>query len=91
MTDPVSFFLRTGILVFFDYVIQVIIDRRAGDEPMLCATIHGQAVNIETRQGLAYEDPVAKPGPDHFVRLLIDVVRVDVMPLRETSLRPVDI
>ena len=46
MADTVLFLLCTGILMFFDRMVQIIIYRSAGHNAGLTAAIHGQLIQI---------------------------------------------
>ncbi len=90
MTDSVLLFIRAGIFMFFDHVVVVVIDGRAGNDTGLGPAAHCLGVKIITGHPVLDEACAHDPVLQEFSGSAVDALIVDVNILWKGGLRPVD-
>ena len=90
MANPVLFFFRTGIFVFFDHTIFVIFNGSTGTNSCLCPSIHSQLIDVIAGFIILNETAILHPVPKHFLCLGINLICVHIMLRLELGLRAVN-
>ena len=60
MSDPILFLFYTGVFVFPDHIVQIVIHRYTADQTDLNIPVHHLFVDVEHGFGLFQEDPLVQ-------------------------------
>ena len=90
VADPVHFLVSPGILMFFDHIVQVIIDRSAGHQACLGPAGHDLLVKVEAGTVVLHEDARRDLALQELCRFGVDSVVIGTDTVIELGLRPVD-
>ena len=75
MADTILFLVRSGVLVLFDHIVDIIINACTGHDSGLGPSLHGQLVDIVTSlfvpDKIAFFHPVGKHFPGLFIHTCI--------------------
>ena len=90
MADPVLLLVGPGVLVLFDDIVVVVVDRGAGDDAGLGPAAHGLGIDIVAGGLVLDEAALADPAVQEVARLPVDAVVIDVDAFGQGGLGPVD-
>ena len=91
MTDAVQFLFLSGILVFSDHTVYIIIHRTAGHNSCLAAAVHGKLIQIVGLLRFRHIDAVCNLLIQKFSGLFIYPVVICIHICWKLRLRPVNI
>ena len=91
MPNTVLFFLRSRIFMFFDYLMQIIINRYTSSNARLCSAVHGQFVQIITFLFILNKNALGNLPIQHFFCFFINTVRIHIHRWVKLCLRAVNI
>ena len=90
MVDTVGFLIGTCILMLFDHVVCVIIDRSTGNDSGLYSAVHRQFIHIIRILWIADKGTVIDPLIQHLMRLLIDTLIIGIYLITKLCLCTID-
>ncbi len=90
MADPVLLLVRTGVLMFFDHLVQIVVNGGAGHNALLTPSLHDLFIDIVAGLVLLDKTAIPYPLPQHVMGFLIDTVRIDVNIGSKLGLRAVN-
>ena len=91
MSDPVSLFFRSGILMLLDHMILILINRCTCHQSGLRTSIHGQFIEIVDRLLFFYIDPCLLLLFQSLSGCFIDFRSIHILIRSKHGLRPVNI
>ena len=91
MPNTVLFFLRSRIFMFFDYLMQIIINRYTRSNARLCSAVHGQFVQIITFLFILNKNALGNLPIQHFFCFFINTVRIHIHRWIKLCLRAINI
>ncbi|MPN13622.1 hypothetical protein SDC9_160944 [bioreactor metagenome] len=90
MLNAVLLFILTGKLVFFNGVVQILVDGRTGDQAYLASAVHNKLIKIKARRFILSDDPAVIQLLKVLGCLLIHKGIVHIHAVIQGALRTID-